>query len=99
MKKLLFIGLLLSLLAGCKKEDKFMDSGTITGLDPRDCMCCGGWFILVKDTVRRFDQVPVGCVIDFSTITYPVKVKLDWQKKDTLCIGDEIIVSKMIIDN
>ena len=72
-----------------------MDSGTITGLDPRDCMCCGGWFIEIRDTMRRFDQVPADCVIDFNTITYPLKVKLDWKKKDTLCLGDEIRVTRM----
>jgi len=99
MKKLIVITLILSLLTGCRKEDKYMDTGTITGTDPRDCMCCGGWFIEIKDTMRRFDQLPADCVIDFNTITYPLKVKLHWKKRDPLCIGDEIIVSKMIIDN
>jgi len=95
VKRILFITLILSLLTGCKKEDKYMDSGIITGLDPRDCMCCGGWFIDIRDTMRRFDQVPPDCVIDFNTITYPLQVKLDWKKKDTLCIGDEIRVTRM----
>lgn len=87
---------MLTLLMGCKKEDKNMDSGTITGLDPRDCMCCGGWFIEIRDTMHRFDQVPPDCVIDFTTVTYPLNVKLDWKKKDTTCLGDEIAVLRMV---
>jgi hypothetical protein len=75
-----------------------MDSGTITGQDPRDCMCCGGWFIGIKDTVWRFDQVPVECTIDFSLVTYPLKVKVDWKKKDTVCLGDEIRVTRLELD-
>ncbi|MCX6225169.1 MAG: lipoprotein [Bacteroidia bacterium] len=108
MKRLLWIAVILTILTGCSKdknckdpgsiEGKFMNSGTITGLDPRDCMCCGGWFIEIKDTVRRFDQVPPDCVIDFYTVKYPLKVKLDWKKKDTVCLGDEIRVSKLVLD-
>lgn len=99
MKSFAIIILILTVLAGCAKEEKGMDTGTITGMDPRMCMCCGGWFITVKDTVRRFDQVPAGCTIDFSTVTYPLKVRLEWKKKDQLCLGDEIVVSKMILEN
>ena len=99
MKQLLWITVMLAFMMGCKKEDKYMDSGTITGLDPRDCMCCGGWFIEINDTVRRFDQVPADCVIDFSTVTYPLKVKLDWKKRDTVCLGDEIRVTKLILES
>ena len=98
MKRLLQIGLILALLAGCRKDVDCMDSGTITGLDPRDCMCCGGWFIEIKDTVRRFDQVPADCTIDFSTVTYPLKVKVDWKKRDTTCLGDEILVTRLESD-
>lgn len=76
-----------------------MDSGIITGGDPRMCMCCGGWFVTVKDSVRRFDQIPADCTIDFSTATFPLKVKLTWKKKDVLCLGDEIVLSKLVLDN
>jgi hypothetical protein len=97
MKQFLRIAMLFALLIGCRKEDPCMDPGTITGLDPRDCMCCGGWFIEIQDTMRRFDQLPADCIIDFSTVTYPLKVKLDWKKKDTTCLGDEIRVIRMEI--
>jgi hypothetical protein len=95
MKRFFLIAITVLLAAGCRKEDKLMDSGIITGLDPRDCMCCGGWFVEIKDTVRRFDQVPADCIIDFNTVTYPLKVRLDWKKRDTLCLGDEIRVIRM----
>ncbi len=98
MKKGIFLTLILTLLIACNREDTFMDTGTITGQDPRDCMCCGGWFIEIRDTMYRFDQLPPNNVIDLSTITYPMKVKLDWKKKEIPCLGDEIEVLKMVSD-
>ncbi|MFA6126128.1 MAG: hypothetical protein WC699_02385 [Bacteroidales bacterium] len=98
MKQLIIFGLLLALLGGCKKADESLDSGTITGTDPRDCMCCGGWFIEIKDTVRRFDLVPADCTIDFSTVTYPLQVKVEWKKKDITCLGDEILVTLLKLE-
>lgn len=98
MKRIAIIIFFAALLGGCSKEDKSLDIGTITGMDPRMCMCCGGWFISVNDTVRRFDQVPADCTIDFSQVSYPLKVRLEWKKKDVLCLGDEIIVSRLILD-
>jgi len=98
MKKIFFTGLMILILAACHKETDTMDRGTITGADPRDCMCCGGWFVEIRDTLHRFDLVPDGCTIDLNTATYPLKVKLDWKKKEQLCLGDEIVVSKMILE-
>jgi hypothetical protein len=87
------------LLAGaCRHEAETMDRGIVTGYDPRDCMCCGGWFITISDSVWRFDQVPADCTIDFNTVAYPVAVRLEWKKKDTVCLGDEIRVYRMILD-
>lgn len=107
MKRLFRIAAILIAFSGCVQEqdcrdsdppvvDK-MDPGIITGLDPRDCMCCGGWFIRIKDTTYRFDQVPADCKIDFSTVTYPLNVRLEWKKKDTTCLGDEIWVLKLVL--
>ena len=96
MKQLLIILLVCTMASGCKKENSCLDSGIITGLDARDCMCCGGWFIKISDTTYRFDQVPPECTIDFSTVVYPLNVRLEWKKKDTLCLGDEIRVSKLL---
>jgi hypothetical protein len=98
MKNLVLIVGMLIVLAGCRKNVECMDSGTITGLDSRDCMCCGGWFIQINDTIRRFDQVPADCTIDFAKVTYPLKVKVDWKKKDTVCMGDEIVLFRLLPD-
>lgn len=95
MKSILLIVILFLSLSACRKDVDCMDSGTITGTDPRDCMCCGGWFIEIKDTLRRFDQVPADCTIDFNTVAYPLKVRVDWKKKEQLCLGDEIVISKL----
>ena len=84
-------------LAFCNKEDE-MDKGIITGLDPRDCMCCGGWFVVINDNTWRFDQIPEECTIDFSTAVYPMDVKLEWIKKIPHCLGDEIVVTKLVKD-
>ena len=89
---------MLTLAVSCKHEDTTLDPGVITGTDPRDCMCCGGWFITIRDTVRRFDQLPADCTIDFNTVAYPLPVKVEWKKKDTVCLGDEIWVSRLVID-
>lgn len=98
MRIYIFLFVLMMILTGCLKENQCMDSGTITGTDPRDCMCCGGWFIEIKDTLRRFDQVPADCVIDFNAVAYPLRVKLEWKKKDVLCLGDEIKVLRMELE-
>ena len=45
-------------------EDKFQSDGIITGEDYRECMCCGGWFIVIADSTYRFDQLPDGSNID-----------------------------------
>jgi hypothetical protein len=74
MKQTAIFLLLFFLLNGCGKDDTCMDSGMITGLDPRECMCCGGWFIEIRDTIRRFDQLPADCTIDFGNVVYPLKV-------------------------
>ena len=95
---MVIITCLFAALISCRKEANTLDSGTITGQDPRMCMCCGGWFIVIRDTTWRFDQVPSDCTIDFATATYPMNVKLEWKKKDTVCLGDEIKVIRMVTD-
>lgn len=88
---------ILVLMASCCREDG-MDKGTITGIDPRDCMCCGGWFVVINGSTYRFDQVPEDCTIDFSQVIYPIDVRLEWTKKIPQCMGDEIVVTKLVQD-
>ncbi|MFH0761133.1 MAG: hypothetical protein V2A67_06490 [Bacteroidota bacterium] len=96
MKFLLTTTLLLILITGCRKQPDYEDSGTIFGFDYRKCMCCGGWFIRIDQDTLRFDQVPETCTINFDSISYPLEVWLDWHPKDPRCMGDEIIVERMI---
>ena len=84
--------ILTSVLSSCRKEET-RDTGTITGYDYRKCMCCGGWFVEIGDSIYRFDQFPEASSIDLDSITYPFDVWLDWNFKDPQCMGDEIVVT------
>lgn len=96
MKKLFFLTLLIiPILIGCNEDDS-MDSGVITGIDVRECSCCGGFFIDIKDSTYRFQTLPAGSNIDLiNNPNFPINVELNWKMKDTLCLGDEIIVLKI----
>jgi len=99
MPRLIFI-LLIILLPGCTREQSdYQSEGTITGYDYRMCMCCGGWFVEIDDSTWRFDQVPEGFTINLDSITFPFPIYLDWEKKDPSCLGDEIVVKRMIARN
>lgn len=77
---------LCAVLYACKKEAHvFMDEGQITGPDPRDCACCGGWFLKTADTTFLFDQLPWGSSIDLNTATFPIPVKFDYKADTTGC--------------
>jgi hypothetical protein len=102
MKKLL-IGLFLSLIfaTSCKEQNvpfptnDYQSKGIITGGDPRDCACCGGWFIEIDTSRYRFNSLPDSSGINLEKETLPLKVKLDWKKSDHICLGDEIIVTRI----
>ncbi len=96
MKRLLILSVILFSLAGCKKEPCYQSKGIITGFDYRKCMCCGGWFIEIEDSTWRFDQVPEGSTVNLDSVDFPFKVYLDWKEKDPKCLGDEIVVTRMV---
>lgn len=75
--------------------NEYKSIGIITGYDLRECACCGGWFIAISDSIYRFYELPKENNIDFEKDTLPMKVKLDWKKSPSLCIGDEIIVIRI----
>jgi len=97
MKKILLLVVVMyfSILSCTEDDDKYMDNGTITGIDFRECFCCGGYFIDINDSTYRFDSLPIGSNISLGNAVFPIPVKLDWQMEDTLCIGDEINVLKI----
>jgi hypothetical protein len=76
-------------------EHYYRYNGIITGYDLRECACCGGWFIRISDTTYRFYDLPKENNIDFEKDTLPLKVKLDWKKSSSPCLGDEIILIRI----
>ncbi|HKJ44106.1 MAG TPA: hypothetical protein VKA27_18560 [Sunxiuqinia sp.] len=68
------------LMIACEKSDNpYQSTGTITGPDYRECICCGGYFIAIdNDTTYNFESLPDGVKIDLNTAEFPIAVKLDW---------------------
>jgi hypothetical protein len=97
MKKIIYMSfLLLIIIIGCNESDnEYKDNGTIVGIDIRECSCCGGYFIEIRDSVYRFNTLPAGSELNLIDPKFPIYVMLDWKMKDTLCLGDEIIVLKI----
>jgi hypothetical protein len=97
MKSIIFIGVILLLCFSSCSEDgsEFMSNGTITGIDFRECVCCGGYFIEINDSTYRFYTMPSGSDVPLENPVFPIYVKLDWAKADTVCLGDEIKVLRI----
>ncbi|HCY76323.1 MAG TPA: hypothetical protein DHV28_10410 [Ignavibacteriales bacterium] len=97
MKKIIFAGILLLICFSSCTEDEnlFMSNGTITGIDIRECSCCGGYFIDINDSTYRFYTIPAGSDVQLQNPNFPIYVKLDWAKADTVCLGDEIKVLRI----
>jgi hypothetical protein len=94
MKSVLRFILVLSLIFvfSCKKETDNTNIGKITGQDYRKCMCCGGWFIDINNTVYVFDQLPPNSGINLEAETLPITVKVAWKKNTSRCTaGNEAI--------
>ena len=87
--------ILVFIMTSCEKNQGFMSQGIITKPDFRKCMCCGGFFIDIEDSVYRFDQWPDDFTFNWETDTFPIEVYLNWQIDSILCLGDEILVSRM----
>jgi len=94
MKKIIFAGVFIILIiSSCSTdENEFMSNGTISGIDFRKCSCCGGYFIDINDSTYRFYTLPTGSEVTLENPVFPIYVKLDWAKADTVCLGDEIKV-------
>ena len=92
---LLMVIIFFGLLSCTDDNGNYMDEGTITGIDFRECSCCGGYFIAIKDSTYRFKSLPAGSNIIADNPKFPIYVKLDWTMDDTLCLGDEIKVFRI----
>jgi hypothetical protein len=79
MKKIMVVLASVMLFISCNKDTcQYKDTGEITGADLSSCPCCGGWYIKIKETNYRFDQLPAGSDINLQTAKFPIKVKVDW---------------------
>lgn len=85
------------MISGCDTEnhcdnDYCSEEGVITGADPRDCICCGGWFIKIGEKTWRVWSLPESFIQDLENREYPVPVYLEWSPSENPCLGDEITV-------
>lgn len=99
MKYFSFLILLLIIgLLSCKKANPVTVSeytnsdGYIIGGDPRDCACCGGWFVDINsDTMEIFNKTDtIGLMVQDKKL--PVKVNLDWKKKTDGCLPWKTVI-------
>lgn len=98
MKKLIIIAaVIFSVIACSENEDKFTSEGLITGIDTRECSCCGGYFIEIKDSTYRFYELPNERNFNLDYPVFPIPVKLDWKQAANQCLGDEIEVIRIIL--
>lgn len=95
MKRIVASLILIFLIAivSCSAENElYSSSGTITGIDVRECACCGGYFIEIGEVTYRFFNLPDNSKLNLENPTFPIYVNLDWIKDPNACLGDEIIV-------
>lgn len=71
------------------------NDATITGIDSRECSCCGGYFIEISSSTYRFYTVPAGSNVDIENATFPLNVRVTWKTAANRCLGDEIEVLKL----
>jgi hypothetical protein len=97
MKKIIVLMAVALVFISCDKDTyQYKDEGEITGANLSACptICCGGWFIKIKETTYGFDQLPAGSNINLQTAKFPVKVKLDWTLTN-LCNNTRITITKI----
>ena len=92
---LIFI-FLIAIISCSAENELYSSSGTITGIDSRECACCGGYFIEIGEITYRFYNLPDNSKLNLENPTFPIYVNLDWIKDPNACLGDEIIVLNII---
>ena len=88
----LILCFIITVLSCSAENELFSSSGTITGIDVRECACCGGYFIEIGEITYRFSDLPDNSKLNLENPTFPIYVNLDWIKDPNACLGDEIIV-------
>jgi hypothetical protein len=85
MKIVRIVFILFIMIACTKENDNYKSVGTITGIDYRMCVCCGGWIIYIKDVRHLIDSMPKNSSLNLAEETFPITVKLDWQLVSNGC--------------
>jgi hypothetical protein len=80
------------LIFSCEKsnnEVEYKSTGTIIGLDNRDCYfpMCGGYFIQIDSIEYHFDKSELPPHFKFDDNSLPMKVTLDWELKSGMYTG------------
>ena len=96
----MFTGTMLTILS-CKKEVPFISNASITGIDLRTCVCCGG-------AVIKINKVPNPNGGDFFLIgntpanfnlgnnpIFPIEVNIDWKIDTAKCFGNYINITRI----
>lgn len=79
-------------------KDEFPAKGYLVGYDPRDCACCGGYFMnldnnnALNDNTKVAGSLPASFVFDASEL--PLKVQFEMETGGG-CLSNNIIVKKI----
>jgi hypothetical protein len=97
MMKVLLLTAILIIMLSCSDNVNNNDNlipAVITGPDYRDCVCCGGWIILIDSINYNFDRVPEGSSINLDNEKFPLNVNVLWMV-DTIPCGNRILLKKL----
>jgi hypothetical protein len=77
---------------------QFKTFGIITGPDMRMCPspCCGGWYIKIDTITYGFDSIPRDSNFDLQNTTFPIFVKLDWERALNQCSNNRITIHRIV---
>jgi len=84
MKKFAWGILLLFAIAACSKQDSYEAEGTLTGVDPTLCGCCGGVVLVIDNQPGnyRIDSLPFMSRQNLYTTTFPRRIKFNYTIKN-----------------
>lgn len=102
MKRLFILLLLTEGFVSCKKDATTVTDAVITGYDARMCACCGGLMINFENNPSPYsgsfyliNNMPANSGITNSS-TFPIYLKVEWEKEPTKCSGSYINILKII---
>lgn len=109
MRKLYYICILLLFLAACKKDNNgpatefetYDAKGTLTGIDPTMCACCGGLFLTVDNDpqIYRVHTLAGMTWQQMMDLQFPRRIKFNYSNTpaSTCGIGKIIFIDDYIL--